>query len=359
MHIDLDKIFNDYIATQQKSWSHDRSLTLGASEVFRCERWNWFDKIGRKQGVKPDEEPQRWGAMQRGNILEDHFVAPALQGHLPEPLGLLFAGQSNQRSLVSGRNSATPDGLITGIPEGPVRITAGNVTIEIPWVRSGCIGLEIKSIDPRANLTTEKAKHRGQSQVGLGLIREKTEYKPDHWLILYVDASFIDNITPFLIDFDPDVYESAKAKATRVFEATCASDMYPEGKLSGDCDHCTFKTACGEAVLSEYASAKKSADVEPEQLGDVEVLVRKYLELKSQFEPLEDEMKRVKQDVVEKLLEIQRSGIKTDRWRVTLAKMPGRSTLDVKALEATGLDLSQYQKRGQDYLQLTVKDLED
>lgn len=358
MHIDLDKVFNDYMATQQKSWSHDRSLTLGASEVFRCERWNWFDKIGRKQGVKVDEEPQRWGAMQRGNLLEDHFVAPALQGHLPEPLGLLFAGQSNQRSLVSGRNSATPDGLITGIPKGPVTITARNVTIEIPYVRSGCIGLEVKSIDPRARLDQEKVKHRGQSQVGLGLIRETTEWKPDHWLILYVDASFIDTITPFLIDFDPAVYEAAKAKAARVFEATDPTDLYPEGKLSGDCDHCPFKEACGEAVLSEYASAKKNADVPPEMFGDVEVLVRKYLELKSQFEPLEEEMKRVKQDVVEKLLEVQRSGIKTDSWRVTLAKMPGRKTVDMKALEASGIDLSQYMKQGQDFLQLTVKELD-
>lgn len=354
MHLDLDKVFNDYIASKQKVWKHDRSTTLGASEAFRCIRWSWFDKIGRKKGFKPDEEEQNWGAMERGNLLEDYYVAPALEGHLPEPLDLLFAGQSNQRTLVDGRNSSTPDGLIVGIPEGPLTITAKNVTIEIPYVRAGCIGLEIKSIDPRAGLATEKVKHRGQAQIGMGIIRETTEYKPDHWLILYIDASFINNITPFVIDYDPEVYASAKARADQVWSAEDPLELFPEGKLSGDCDHCTFKTACGEAVLSEYASARKNAEVDPAVVNAFQPKVLRFLDLKEQIAELKREQKTLKEEIQAELLENKRTGVKTGSWQVTLAKMPGKESIDQKALEAIGIDISQYLKRGQDYTQLTI-----
>ncbi len=115
---------------------------------------------------------------------------PALRAGMPPGCELLWAGE-DQRTLVDGYISATPDGLI-------VNRSNQDVTIEGFVLAPGeCIGVEIKSIDPRINLMDAKAEHIGQVHVQMGLIRACTEYRPNVVVVIYIDASFFDDIEIF------------------------------------------------------------------------------------------------------------------------------------------------------------------
>lgn len=255
--IDFKEAFGRFIASHEKEWAHDRKLTLGASEAFNCMRQLVATKRGDEFGVEPDPDyEETWGATHRGNMVENFFVAPALQQQLPAiGLTLEFAGDE-QQTLVDGRNSVTPDGLIFDVPVGPVVIKAGDRQILLPNVTTGVIGLEIKSIDPRATLDEERSKHYGQVQIGMGIVNTCTEHEVHYWVILYIDASFMDNITPFVIEYDPSIYQAAKARATQVWGFKKFSDAPAEGKLEGACDYCKFRKACGEAIVSRWKEAE-------------------------------------------------------------------------------------------------------
>ena len=122
MRLDFDQIFDDYIAANQKVWSHDRSLTVGASEAFDCIRKTWFVKRGAEFGFVENEGEERWGAMERGNLIEEHFVVPAVLGHLPAPAELLGAGD-DQETIILGRSSAHLTDLSPNWIVMPLRIT--------------------------------------------------------------------------------------------------------------------------------------------------------------------------------------------------------------------------------------------
>lgn len=354
-------MFDRYIASQEKVWQYDRKLTVGASEIFSCLRKNWFEKIGQHEhGVKQDvDHDERWGAMQRGNIIEDHHVAPTFMEQLPKPLSILYAGQKNQQTLVKEKNSATPDGLIVGIPKGPLRITCrGREDIVINIGDEACLGLEIKSIDPRANLHEERTKHHGQSQVGLGLIRETTEYNPNYWLILYVDASFLDDMKAFVVEFDEDIYKSAKRRAEAVFAAKEATALTAEGKYTGDCDHCKFTEACREAVFSRFKQMEKDAKTSPEKDGmaarAMAPLIEKFLQAKEDYAEAKFVVDELKEEVKAGLSELERRQVVGENWKATWATRKGNTRFDKEAMRKDGLDPDKYTVQGNPYDTLTV-----
>lgn len=352
--IDFKQLFDQWYATQGKVWKHDRSTTCGASEVFDCLRKLVFEKRHEEFGYIPDDTSEdSWGGMQRGNILEDHYVAPALISQLPTlGLQLLFAGQSNQETVVVGRNSSTPDGLITGIPNGPVTIQYGEHKIVLDDVQEGCIGLEIKSVDPRTNLFEEKAKHRGQSQVGLALIRETTEYKPRYWVILYIDASFIDKITPFVIEYDPEVMVAARTRADMVWTFKDAKAAPPEGKLDGGCDYCRWTKECGAATFSLY----RGADNKPTGYTDValEPLVRQYIMTKAEADDAAYAFEQAKQTLKDGMAELKVRRVNHPEFSAVWSTVKGSKTLDQAALKKSGIDLSPYMKETNGYDKLVV-----
>src|SRR5690606_31829838 len=131
-----------------------------------------------------------------------YHVVPAME-YLPAPAKLTMGG-SVQETIVLGRNSATPDGLIVGLDKEPLSLYG------IENIRSNCVVLEIKSIDPRVNLKEEKDIHHGQTQVQMGIIRETTKFRPNYAVIIYVDASFLDNIKVYVVEFDAKKWEVAK-----------------------------------------------------------------------------------------------------------------------------------------------------
>ena len=94
-------------------------------------------------------------------------------------------------------------------------------------IGSNCILLECKSIDPRVKFDAPKPEHRYQTIVQLGVVRETTEFQPRFAVVSYVGASFWDTITEFVVEFDPDVYTNAKARAAKVLTANAASELPP------------------------------------------------------------------------------------------------------------------------------------
>lgn len=347
-------MFNDYIAAIQKKWAHDRSLTVGASEAFKCIRALACDKRHVEWGIEPDADfEEDWGATARGNLIENYHVVPALNYAMPEEITLEFAGEE-QNTVVFEKNSCTPDGLFTGIPVGPVRIKAGGIVIEIPMVRTGCMGLEIKSIDPRATLEEEKKVHHGQTQIGLGILNETTEWKPEHWLILYFDASFLSKMTPFLVEYDPNVFKSARMIANAVYTRESIHDFEPEGKFTGECDRCKWKDACGEAILSRYyEQTDDTEDQDPVVLAAFEPIAEEYRQKKAAAEEADEELKRVQQRVKDMLLEHKRRKVSGTTWGFTWFTKKGAVRTNYKrAAEDAQIDLTPYQERGPETEQL-------
>jgi hypothetical protein len=153
-------------AANQKRSFHDRSQTVGASDIGRCERQIWCDKHGapRRDAARGED----WGAATRGNLIEAFWV-DALKQKFGERL--LFAGD-DQRTLRSGFLSATPDALI-------IDVTKDEATaLGIPELEGGAIVAECKSIDPRTRMDGPKPEHAYQVQAQMGLLRETTNYKP-------------------------------------------------------------------------------------------------------------------------------------------------------------------------------------
>lgn len=358
--LDIDDIFNRYIKSIEKTWANDRNKTVGASEVFDCLRKVWFGKRGAEFGYEKDADyKERWGATARGNLIENHHVVPAFETCLPSGITLHYAG-GEQFTLIKNKNSSTPDGLFAGLPRAPLRIIAGGNIVELPDFDADCLGLEIKSIDPRASLEEEKARHHGQSQVGLGLVRETTKFRPTHWLILYFDASFLDDMTPFLIEWDEGVYNAAKIRADAIWKHDSPMAFEPEGKFEKGCDYCMFRDACGEAILSEWAQTDKEPTSDPAVIEEVEPLATDFLAAKAKAEAANEELGLAKSRLTATLADLKKRSVKAPTFRVTWSAQKGNKVTDYKQLvEDHGLDTSAYERPGAGFDKLLVSPVTD
>lgn len=341
--LDFDAIFNAFIEANQKSWSHDRGSTLGASEVFDCLRKGWFEKRGKELGYVPDVDYEEdWGAMTRGNLIENHHVVPAVRDHMPEGLEVLYTG-GEQETLVLDRSSATPDGLITGLPMNcAVRVKGGVQDILIPDIKSDCIVLEIKSIDPRATLVEERAKHHGQTQVQLGLFNDLTPYKPKFSIVLYIDASFLSKVTPFVIEFDEKIYKTARSRAADVWSTDEPTDILAEGRFSGACKHCKWRMACGTATVSQMPEYEN--ELSDERVEELTPLVEEVLASREATKAAEKREGLAEEAVKAFLGKTNTKKVKSGTWSVTWFSNKGQSRLDTKAMEAAGIDLEPFRQ---------------
>lgn len=354
--LDFDDIFNRFIEANQKSWAHDRSTTLGASEVFTCIRKGAFEKRGKEWGYEPDEDyDEDWGALTRGNLIENYHVAPALREFAPEGIESLYMGD-DQVTLVVDRSSATPDGLITGLPEGcSLRIKGGKQDLTIDNIISDCVCLEIKSIDPRATLLEERAKHHGQTQMQLGLFHEKTQYRPYYSIILYIDASFLSKVTPFVVPFDPAVYEAGRARAESIWVPDAkVTDFIPEGRFNGDCAHCRWRMACGTATVSSIPKYDTDENFTPETVEEADALVADFFSKKERAENAEKELELAKETLKKFLGGKNTKKMRGPTWSLSWYGQPGQKRLDKKAMEADGIDISQYETEGNPFDVLRV-----
>lgn len=343
--IDFEKVFNDYMANNQKLWAHDRSTTVGASEAFNCMRQLFCEKRGKEFDIVPDEDyNERWGATERGNLIENYFVVPAMK-YLPPPLSAEFVGDE-QFTHALKRNSATPDGLIVNVPtDKEIVISYGQDEFVIDRVPTGCLGLEIKSIDPRAHLDEERTKHAFQSNIGMGIIREVTQWKPEYWIILYVDAAWLDNIRPFIVTYDPSVYKAAKTRADSIWKFADIKEAMPEGKMDGGCKYCRWKRACGEAIVREHKSFSKGGPT-PFQLTELDPLVADALNKRALAAAADEAYAQSQQRVKDWLSENKFAKASTENWSVSWTLSEGRKALDKQALKDDGIDPEKYMRKG-------------
>lgn len=353
--IDFAAAFDAYNAANQKVWKHDRSQSLGASEVFGCLRKAWFAKHGAD---KDPDASNSWGALKRGDLIEEYWVEPATRWYLETHFktARLIWGGKRQRTLMDtvARLSATPDGLVIGADDDALSLYGID-----SLGGSGCFNFEIKSIDPRVNLREEKGIHRGQTIVQMGLTREKTRYKPNFAVIIYVDASFFDDIDIFIIPFDQRSYDAAKVRAQTAFNAPNAADILPEGKIDGACDFCPYKIACAVAnreATPEDGEATGNNTPAP-LMRELELQLNEERELSQAKKKAEKAHKEAQEKLKEKLRDLNVKRVNCGDIKVSIAWVKGKVSYDVKAAIADGFDLSAYERRseGHDMLRITEK----
>lgn len=342
-------IFSEYVADNKKVWQHDRNESLGASETFSCIRKAWFKRFGEERGFPPDPDyEESWGAMERGNVMEDHWVVPALLHGTPKGSEYLYSGK-NQVTFVYGRNSATPDGLLTNLPKDAL------AEYGVPDIESDCVMIEIKSIDPRVNLDEEKAVHFGQVQVQMGIMRRMTEFKPMYAVIIYIDASFYDDILVFPVRYEPAQWKAAKARAKRLFEAVGPSELTPEGKVTDECKYCNFRHSCAKVNGAEIPTNTEQDDVVVAALmEDFKGDAVKREDIKNEIKALEKELEDTNIGIKKMLKAADSRKVNAGEYRFSWIFLEGRETVDVKEAEKAGIDLAPFKKRGPGYDKLTV-----
>lgn len=357
----FEDLFDEHIASNQKTWKQDRRLTVGASECFGCIRKTWFTKRGHEFDIAPDETyEENWGAMERGNIIENHFIVPGVEeGLRRRGLELIMAGDG-QDTILDDIHSATLDGLIID-PTGAdlPRDLLAYYGIEDIGEQDSVV-LEMKSFDPRLTLNHEKAVHRGQTQMQMGLIREKTNYKPEMAVLMYINASWLSDMRIFVIPYEDEVYRIGRERNDKVFGLDDAGMFATEGKMDGLCAYCQFQGACQTVTEARVPTARKALTKKEVAAQDTE-FVDSLTPLVLQRNAVNDDLKAAKtkleglnEEIRQALISEGTSRAVGDNWKVTYTAQAGRKTLSKHLMEADGIDPEKYMQEGGSFEKLTV-----
>src|SRR6516162_11184612 len=102
----------EFVESQKKVWKHDRTQSIGASEIGQCARKIFCTKFEDDPDLAVPRDldaHDSWCARERGNLIEKHLLVPAMRAkfnHLA-----MFMGEE-QRTFFDGYLSATPDCLL-------------------------------------------------------------------------------------------------------------------------------------------------------------------------------------------------------------------------------------------------------
>lgn len=360
----FEDMFDEHIANNQKTWKQDRRLTVGASECFACIRKNWFVKRGHEFGIEPDPSyKESWGAMERGNIIENHYIVPAVEeGLARRGLELIMAGDG-QDTILDGIHSATLDGLI--IPKDGGFLPEDFLAFYDPegehdFTKQDSVVLEMKSFDPRLTLTHEKSVHRGQTQMQMGMIRDTTEYKPNYAILIYVNASWLDDIRIFVIPFSETEYQTGRARNERVFETTDPGKLHAEGKLDGMCDYCKYQGECAKVSVKRVPKKTdplKAADIaaqDTQLVANLDRLTAVHGELKHTEKKTKAELEEINEQIRQALIDAGQSRAAGDDWKIAYTAQKGRKTISKDLMVAAGLDPDDFTTEGAGFEKLTV-----
>lgn len=336
--------------SESKTWGgHDRSMTVGASEVGQCQRKLVYDK----HNMEPDTGfVQDLGAAERGNVLEE-WVVENLQHSLSDDIELLWATDEGQNTLVDKESfqSATPDGLFTS--EKMFDVSANGVQ-----VTTNCLYNEIKSIDPRPYdfLKEPKHVHRLQCIQGMDLVRRLTEYKPTHAIITYVNASFLSQIKSFIIEFDQKVADGLRNRSLQTFQ-TYSADVLPmaEGKLMGgdECQYCAWRRRCNGDLVEALPKDEKS-NYEQAVETRLHELASERAELVASGKQNDQKVRELEQQIKEVLHEADTKKVKADWGSVTVYSQKSPPRYDKQKFEEAGLDYRDFQTDGEYSPRLSV-----
>ena len=341
----LKELLNHYVTNDAKVWEHDRSLTIGASEIGICARKNWY---GKHKSTKDLDHEDRWGATRRGDLIERHLFVPALQARFGDKL--LFAGK-DQKTFKEGHISATPDAVVIGLKRDVL------AHLGVKDIGGDCILIECKTADPRTNLEKAKAQHAYQVQQQMGLVRLKTKYKPNYSLLVYIDASFHDEITEFAIPFDQKTFDGARARADLIMTAQAAKDLKPEGYIAGggECDHCAFKDACGIERHNLPSEKWKDKPVDPQRVAEMTDMCKNAKTFEVERDAADAKLKNAQEEIRNRLREWD---IRKIPGVVSLAGVKGRMAYDNSKIReaaiAAGVDVEQFSSVGEPTSRLTI-----
>lgn len=324
-----------YAKTLDKIWAHDRTKTIGASEIGQCARKiRWV-----KTNTETDEDgSDEYGGMLRGTMMETYFWVPAMRKKFGK--NLIMAGD-DQKTLVSGALSATPDGLVINQKLDALK------EYGIKDLKGDCFVVECKSIDPRVSLTEEKSEHFHQVQVQIGLIRELTEHKPTYGIISYMDASFWHEVSEYVVEFDVNVYENAKRRAASIL----ADVKHPaEGWIAGgkECEYCAFTKRCG---IIRKSMPEKEASADPQFVAEIIDLCTDYSTAKDEAKQAESRVRAATEKIKERLRE---KGVRKIKNVLSWSPMKGRTTYDIDAMKNDGVDIEKYATTGEPSDRLTI-----
>lgn len=339
----IKEILENYALSTGRVFA-DRLSTVGASEIGLCARRVHWTK---KQHPHDPGYVDSWGARIRGRVMEDEFWYPALKAAYGPKLR--YAGP-NQKTFVSGVLSATPDGLIEGLPKDAL------ARFGIANMGSTSLVAECKSIDPRVNLTKAKEENAYQVQVQIGIIRESTNFRPNYGLISYTDASFWNEITEFPVKFEQATYDGAKVRAKKILSAETAQELPPEGWIAGggECEFCPFTRPCG-VVRRSVPTTEAAAD--PQFVAEIVDMCRHVLTIKNKVEEDSATVKALEQEIKDRL---RSKNVRRIPGVVVWSAQKGRQSYDNKAIKEAamqlGLDIEQYSTVGEptDRMQIQV-----
>lgn len=341
---DFDAFFNGYIDSTKKHWGHDRTKTLGGSEVFGCIRKAWYSR----HGVKKDSDYiESWGATRRGDLIENHHVVPAMDWASNNyGFKIDYTGTDQQTLFCDGvPMSVTPDGLIHGIPKNWLE------KYGIPDIKSDCVMFEIKSIDPRVDLSEEKSIHHGQTQIQMGLVRENTKFSPHYAVILYVNASFFDDMNVFIVEWSEAKYAIAKKRAHTVYETESPNLLLREGLIDDSCKYCPYQSSCIETMVAampkplddeeQKARKKKGWRADPKLVAALDELMQRGHEARAAVKKAKKEDELVKEQIKSVLREFGERGARDNGWSLSYSMADGRKTLDKERIELVMVQVQQ------------------
>jgi hypothetical protein len=323
---------------KSRQFGPERNSTIGASEIGTCARKVFFAKKIGTPAIDPDFTGSE-GAAFRGTLYERHFWTPAMRARFGDKL--LFAG--DDQKTFSGSLSATPDGLLVDMPRDAL------TAFGIADIGEGkCVVVEGKTIDPRVRLDGPKPEHGIQAIVQIGLIRENTPFKPAFALISYINASFPDDVTEYVVAWDAVAFENAKLRANTILAAANANELKPEGWIAGgnECGHCPFTKVCGRhqhAVPTE----PPPGPLDPQFVAEIVDLAREAKARRDLMEAAVSDLREAEEHLKNRLRAHAVRKVTSDSVSVTWSEVKGRSSFDMvgikEAAAAAGIDLTEFE----------------
>lgn len=326
----IEDVAREYARSLKVGFDADRGKRVGASEVGQCARKTVAVKL---RVAHDDGYVDENGFATRGNVMEDHWIAPLVRAWVADHGGeLLYSGQASQITF-TGQGvplSSTPDGLAVGAhkhilkPYGVSDIGKGGLFVP-----------EFKSLDPRYSRDKlPKSPHVPQVLTQLGMIRKATKHRPEWGAVAYVDASDYFNVKWFPVKWDERAFKSLVTRARSILAATDMNQMPPEGKVAGgsECNECPFAKRCLGFlpwVADDDPRALKAAAVKK-----VELAAHRVYQAKRAAENLQQAVRDAEAELYTVLNGVKRRFVLGNKFTVSAKATASQNRDDVQAMRA-------------------------
>ena len=181
----------------------------------------------------------------------------------------------------------------------------------------------------------------------LTYICSETKQAPKAAILIYVNASFLNQIKCFVIPLDTNSAQHLEARANSVWDEYSPDNLpIPEGKLEGgkDCQYCAWRKQCQGTEVSLIPASDNNYVVAVEHKVRDLAVQRKKLHAQTKSDGIE--LKHIDQVIMETLREADTRKVSGDWGSVTAfsAKSPPRYNGELFA--AQGLDPKDFQISG-------------